>query len=129
MAPRIISILILSALAYTDSEMELNRILFLCVEEKCRWCELRHVLDHYFNVRLGVSRREMELTRTCGFEFDRNKRPGGKALFLRTFCFYFMLAWFTHRSPLPEVDKMFPMNIQNMFVRGSNLIHSQGTFW
>ena len=47
----------------------------------------------------------MELTQTCCFEFDRKRRPGGKRLFLRTFCFYFRVARFTHRSPLPEVDK------------------------
>ena len=39
------------------------------------------------------------------FEFDRKSGPGGKLLFLRTFCFYFRLAGFTYLSPLPEVDK------------------------
>ena len=58
-----------SALAYTDSEMKLNRILFLCLERKCGQCELWRVSDHYFNVCLGVSGREMKLTRTCCFEF------------------------------------------------------------
>ena len=59
-ARRIVSILISSALAYTDSEMELNRILFSCLERTCGRCELRRVLDQYFNVCLGVSGREME---------------------------------------------------------------------
>ena len=47
----------------------------------------------------------MELTRTCCFEFDRKPPEGGKRSFLSTFCFYFMVACFTHRSPHPEVDK------------------------
>ena len=84
--------------------MELNRILFLCVEQKCGQCELRRVLDHYFNVRLGVSGREMELTKTCCFEFDQKRGADSKRLFLRTFCFYFMVVGFTYLSPLPEVD-------------------------
>ena len=62
---RIVSILISFALAYTDSEMELNRTMFSCLKWKFLRGELRRVLDHYFNVRLGVSGREMELTRMC----------------------------------------------------------------
>ena len=58
-ARRFISILTSSALAYTDSAMELNRTLFSCLERKCLRSELRGVLDHYSNVRLGVSGREM----------------------------------------------------------------------
>ena len=73
-------------------------------ERKCRKCELC-LLDHYFNVSLGVSGHEMELTRTCCFEFDRKRQPDSKRLFLRTFCFYFMVAGFTYLSSLPEVDK------------------------
>ena len=52
---RFVLILISSALAYTDGEIELNRILFLCFERKCLRCELWHVFDHYFNVCLGVT--------------------------------------------------------------------------
>ena len=104
---RFVSILISSALAYTDSEMKLNRILFLCLERKCGQCELRIVSDHYyyFNVCLGVSGREMELTQLCCFEFARKRGADSKQWFLPAFCFYFMLARFTHLSPLPEVDK------------------------
>ena len=36
--------------------------------------------------------------------FSQKRGPDSKRLFLRTFSFYFMLAWFTHRSPLPKVD-------------------------
>ena len=61
-------------------------------------------LDHYFNVRLGISRREMELTRTCCFEFDRMRRADSKHVLFSTFCFYFRLARFTSLSPLPQVD-------------------------
>ena len=50
----------------------------------------------------------MERTQTCCFEYDRKRGPGGKRLFLRTFCFYFMVAGFTYLSPLPEVDKLLP---------------------
>ena len=69
-----------------------------------------HGRAYCFNTSImcfGVNRggREMELPRTCCFEFDRMLREGDKQLFLRTFCFYFMLAWFTPLSPLPEVDK------------------------
>ena len=102
---RFVSILISSALAGTDSEMKLNRILFSCLEQKCGQCELRRVSDHYFNVCLGISGRKMELTRTCCFEFARKRGADSKRLFLPAFCFYFMLARFTHLSPLPEVDK------------------------
>ena len=71
-ARRFVSILISSALAYTDSEME--------------------------------------LTRTCCFEFDRKERSGGKVSFLRHICVYFRLAGFTPLSPHPQVDKyhVFP---------------------
>ena len=65
----------------------------------------RRVLDHYFNVRLGISGCEMELTRTCCFEFDWKRRPGDKVSFLRNIPFYFSLAGFTYLSPLSEVDK------------------------
>ena len=106
-ARRFVSILISSALAYTDNEMKLNRIFFTCLERICGRCELWHVLDHYFNVCLGVSGREMELTRTCCFEFDRKKRPGGKVSFLRHICVYFRLAHFTSLSLLPQVDKLY----------------------
>ena len=46
----------------------------------------------------------MELTQMCCLEFDRKRGPGGKLLFLRHIRFYFMVAWFTHLSPLPEVN-------------------------
>ena len=50
-----------------SSEMELNRtqsyLVFVCIFV----CLPRLVLDHYFNVRLGVSGREMELTRNVLF--------------------------------------------------------------
>ena len=49
----------------------------------------------------------MELTRTCCFEFDRMLRPDCKRVLLSTFCFYFMVACFTHRLPHPEVDKLW----------------------
>ena len=65
---RFVSILISSALAYTDSEME--------------------------------------LTRTCCFEFDRMLRADSKRVLLSTFCFYSIVACFTHRSPHPEVDNI-----------------------
>ena len=81
---RFVSILISSALAYTDSEMELNRILFSCLERKCLRGELRRVLDHSFNVCLGVSGGEMELTRMCCFEFDRMLRADSKRVLLST---------------------------------------------
>ena len=56
---RFVSILVLisSALAYTDSEMKRNRTLFSCLERKCIQCGPRDVLDHFFNVHLGVSGR------------------------------------------------------------------------
>ena len=85
--------------------MKRNRTLFTCLEQKCLWCELRRDLDHYFNVRFGVSGREMELTRTFCFEFDQMLRAESKRVLLSTFCFYFMVACFTNRSPHPEVDK------------------------
>ena len=86
--------------------MELNLILFSCLQQKCIQWGPRRVLDHYFNVCLGVSGREMELTRTCCFEFDQKRRPDSKRLLLRTICFYFMVAGFTYLSLLPEVDKI-----------------------
>ena len=64
---RFVSILISSALAYTDSEME--------------------------------------LTRTCRFEFNRMLRADSKRVLLSTFCFNFMVACFTSLLPHPEVDK------------------------
>ena len=67
--------------------------------------ELRRVLDHSFNVCLGVSGGEMELTRMCCFEFDEMLRADSKHVLLSTFCFYFRLARFTSLSPLPAVDK------------------------
>ena len=73
---------------------------------KCGRCELRLVLYHYVKVRLGVIRGEMELTRTCCFEFDRKPREWDKLLFLHTFCLYFRVAWFTYWSLHPEVDKL-----------------------
>ena len=106
---RIVSILISSALAYTNSEMELNRILFSCLERKSLRGELRHVLDHSFNVCLGVSGGEMELTRTCCFEFDRMLRADSKRVLLSTFCFYFRVALFTSLSLLPQVDKIIEL--------------------
>ena len=102
---RFVSILILSALAYTDSVMELNRILFSCLERKCGRCELQRVLDHHFNVCLGVCCREMELTRTWCFEFNWMLRADSKHVLLSTFCFYFMVAGFTYWSLHPVVDK------------------------
>ena len=101
---RFVSIRISCAVAYTDSAMELNRTLFSCLERKCLRGELQRVLYHYFNVRIGVSCREMELTRTGCFEFDRKKRPGGKVSFLCHICFYFMVAEFTYWSLHPVVD-------------------------
>ena len=65
--------------------------------------ELRRVLDHSFC--LGVSGGEIELTRTSCFEFDRMLRADSKRVLLSTFCFYFMVAYFTSLSPLPGVDK------------------------
>ena len=56
-------------------------------------------------VCLAYTDSEMELTRTCCFEFDRKKRPGGKVSFLCHICVYFGLAGFTHLSPHPQVDK------------------------
>ena len=72
---RFVSILISSALAYTDSEME--------------------------------------LTRTCCFEFDRMLRADSKRVLLSTFCFYFRVAGFTHLSPLPPT--MFIPEIEIFF--------------
>ena len=86
--------------------MELNRTLSSCLERKCLQRALRGVLDHYFNVHLDVSGREMELTRTCCFEFDRKLQEGGKQLVLHTFCLFFRVAGFTYLLPLPEVDKI-----------------------
>ena len=43
--------------------MKRNRTLFSFFERKCLQCEPQRVLDHYFNVRLGVSGPEMELAR------------------------------------------------------------------
>ena len=37
---------------------------------------------------------------------DLKRGPGSKRLFLCTFCFYFMVAGFTHLLPIPEVDKL-----------------------
>ena len=54
---------------------------------------------------LAYTNGEMELTRTCCFEFDLKRGAGGKRLFLHTFCFYFRLAWFTYWSLHPKVDK------------------------
>ena len=72
---------------------------------------------------LGLSGREMELTRTCCFEFDRKKGPDSKRLFLLTFCFYFRVAGFTYFSPLPEADKnlgLMPSTILLHFERWNN---------
>ena len=57
-------------------------------------------------VCFGVNQREMKLTRTCCFEFDRMLRADSKRVLLSTFCFYFMVACFTHRSLHPEVDNI-----------------------
>ena len=80
-------------------------ILFSSLERKCRRCELRRVLDHYFNVCLGVSGRETELTRTCCFGFDRKRRPDSKRVLLPTFCFYLRVVWFTPLPRFSQVDK------------------------
>ena len=53
----------------------------------------------------------MELTRTCCFEFDRKRRPGGKDSFLCHICVYFRVAGFTYWSLHPEVDKIRRMHI------------------
>ena len=58
--------------------MKRNRTVFTLLIRKWSQCVPRRVLDHCFNVCLGVSGREMELTRTCCFEFDRKPREGGK---------------------------------------------------
>ena len=68
-------------------------------------CRLRRVLDQYFNVCLGISGREMELTRTYCFEFDQMLRADSKCVLLSTFCFYFRVAGFTYWSLHPVVDK------------------------
>ena len=57
------------------------------------------------NVALAVSDGEMELTRTCCFEFNRMLRADSKRVLLSTFCFYFMVAGFTYWSLHPVVDK------------------------
>ena len=101
--------------------MEFNRTLFSCLERKSLRGELQRVLDHYFNVRIGVSCREIELTRTGCFEFDRKKRPGGKVSFLCHICFYFMVAGFTYWSLHPVVDKYF--FFFNLFIKPSSRIH------
>ena len=49
---------------------------------------------------------EMELNRTCCFEFDRKLREGGKRSCLSTFYFYLMVACFTSLSPHPVVDNI-----------------------
>ena len=85
--------------------MELNRIL-LSFRTEMHTVRAWRILDHYFNVSCGINRREMELTRTCCFEFDRKRGPGSKVLFLRHIRFYFRVARFIHRSLLPEVDKI-----------------------
>ena len=54
---------------------------------------------------------EMELTRTCCFEFDRMRREVSKGLFLCHGSFYLLLACFTSLSPLPEVDKTCPFQV------------------
>ena len=60
----------------------------------------------FFQCPLRRNGREMELTRTCCFEFDGKRGPGSKQLFLHTFCFYFMVAGFTYLSSLPEVHEI-----------------------
>ena len=71
----------------------------------------------------------MTRNRTCCFECDRMLRADSKRILLSTFCFYFMVAFFTHRSPLPEVDKTYDVLarwagkistplINNVYIRG-----------
>ena len=59
----------------------------------------RRLVSILISFALAYTNSEMELTRTCCFEFDRKRRPGGKVLFLRNIPFYFRLAGFT-----PVVD-------------------------
>ena len=86
--------------------MKCNRTLFSCLDRKCLRGELRRVLDHYFNVRIGVSCREMELTQMFCFEFDRMLRAESKRVLLSTLCFYFRVAGFTYWSLHPVVDNI-----------------------
>ena len=68
-------------------------------------CELRRVLDCYFNVRLGVSQLRNRTRLNLVLNSTGRRDQAVNVCVYLLFFFYLLVAWFMALSLLPEVDK------------------------